>query len=1004
LSTQAYSTQQLPIQPVEKPILCNPYAEPTAHWVYDTATGLAEKVPGRRKAFYWYKSRRVMMAQLRLGFEAEEESEELPLVNALREDVKRWRAGGYEGATEITKELLRYWGREDRSLRLFFCQLEAAETLIFLNEIRLGGKYLRFKPTFTDENLAQLQDPPLNLPPAGGTKGGTLTRLGLKMATGSGKTVVMAMLIAWAFCNRAKVPSDTRFPEAALVVCPNLTIKERLQVLRPASAGNYYEEFDLVPTRLRPLLAQGKVLITNWHLFLPESEHAEGGQTYIVVNKGPEGPQAFARRVLGDLYDRAPLIVFNDEAHHAWRPQPEESGKAQKAELETATVWVKGLDKLNQAVGIRCCVDLSATPFYIQGSGYVEGSPFPWLVSDFGLVDAIESGLVKIPRLPVSDTTGRPDPKYFRLWQHITEENLQPGDYLSSGRARRPKPEAVYREAEAALQTLAGQWAERFQYIEKATDAQDKTPPVLIVVCDNIDLAAVFFRKLSGESEIEVEIPGRGKRTKTVTQTVYGKGEVFPEYFSNTETLKPTVRIDTQLLDQAESADPTVSRQEAAEQLRRIVATVGQPGEPGEQVRCVVAVSMLNEGWDAHNVTHILGVRAFGSQLLCEQVVGRGLRRMDYTVDKDSGLLTEEYVDIYGVPFSLIPFKGRPTQGKAPEDKPKNHVRALPERAQFEIKFPVVEGYAFALKRNVITAEVDAIERLVIAPEHEPTAVFVKPRVGYEIGHPSLAGPGEFQMQDRQAYYASTHVQTIAFEITRQIVTVLGGAEFQNPALKGDPQLRGQSRHQLFPQVLRLVHAYIQQRVDCRDVDPCELGQERYTQLIVERLLAAIKPDDGAGEAPLLPILNRYQPTGSTAEVDFKTTRPCFVTTFSHINLVAADTARWEQSAAFRLEAAVQKGLAQCYARNDELGVLIPYDFLGTSQHYQPDFLARLADGTTLVLEIKGQETEQDRAKHAAAKRWIAAVNNWGHLGRWAFQVCQDPQMLERELSQSGRE
>ena len=365
------------------------------------------------------------------------------------------------------------------------------------------------------------------------------------------------------------------------------------------------------------------------------------------------------------------------------------------------------------------------------------------------------------------------------------------------------------------------------------------------------------------------------------------------------------------LLDKAESVvEAATTRQDAAEQLREIVATVGQEGQPGEQVRCVVAVSMLNEGWDAHNVTHILGVRAFGSQLLCEQVVGRGLRRMDYTVDKETGLLTEEYVDIYGVPFSLIPFKGRTTQGKAPEDKPKNHVRALPERAHFEIKFPVVEGYAFALRRNVITADLDAIDPLVIAPEREPTAVFVKPRVGYQMGQPSLSGPGEFQVQDRQAYYASTHVQTIAFEIARQIVTVLDGAEFQNPALKGDPKLRGQSRHQLFPQVLRLVYAYIEQRVNCRGVDPRELGQERYTQLIVERLLAAIKPDDDAGEAPLLPILNRYQPTGSTAQVDFKTTRPCFTTVYSHINLVAADTARWEQSAAFRLEAAAQQGLS----------------------------------------------------------------------------------------------
>jgi len=1000
--------QQLPIQPVEKPIVCSPYAEPTEHWVYDTATGLAERVPGRRQAFYWYKSRRVMTEQLRMGFVAEEESEALPLVNALREDVKRWRAGGYEGATQVTKALLRYWWREDRPLRLFFCQLEAAETVIFLNEIRLSNKYVRFKPAFRDEDLRQLQDPPLLSPPVGGMAAmqgldrGRLTRIGLKMATGTGKTVVMAMLIAWTFCNRGKVPSDTRFPRAALVVCPNLTIKERLQVLRPESPFNYYEAFDLIPSQMRPELNKGKVMITNWHLFLPESEHVEGGQSYTVVNKGPEGPHAFAQRVLGDLAsdavgDEAPLMVFNDEGHHAWRPKLEERiSHVQKSELEAATVWVEGLDKLNQAMGIRACVDLSATPFYLQGSGYVEGSPFPWLVSDFGLVDAIESGLVKIPRLPVSDTTGRPDPKYFHLWHAITDD-LKPGEKLP-GRTGKPKPEVVYREAEGALQTLAGQWVERFNYIQEANDIKDKTPPVMIIVCDNTDVAEVFYRAISGESEIEVEVPGRGGRKKTEKRTVCGRGHVFPEYFSNTETFKPTVRIDSKLLAQAESADPNVSKQDAAEQLRQIVATVGQPGQPGEHVRCVVAVAMLNEGWDAHNVTHILGLRAFGSQLLCEQVVGRGLRRMDYTPDPETGLLTEEYVDIYGVPFSLIPFKGRKTHAPAPEDKPKNHVRALPARAQFEIKFPVVEGYAFALKRNLITADVGAIEKLRIEPEHEPTAVFVKPRVGYEFGAPSMAGPGQFQVQDRKAFYESTHLQTIEFEIARQIVSVLGGEQSHALARQGDLRLRHQSRHQLFPQVLRIVHSYVQQRVDFRGEDPRELAQERYVQRIVERLLDAIHPDDSQGEPPLLPILNRYKPIGTTSEVDFKTTRPCFVTTYSHINLVAADTAKWEQSAAFRLEQAVVQGHVRYYARNDQLGLVIPYDFMGISHHYQPDFLARLANDVTLVLEIKGRETEEDRAKHEAAKRWTGAVNHWGKLGRWAFHVCKDPQKLAKEL------
>ena len=1001
----ARGQQPLPIQPVERPILCSPYEEPTEHWVYDSETGEAQCREGRRPASYWFKTQRVYDQQLMLKGFAEEQREDLPLVNALREDVKRWRKSGYEGATEVTKSLLRYWWREDRPRRLFFCQLEAVETVIFLNEIRFSEKYLRFKPAFKDEYLSKLQDVPVDpalLP---------LTRLGVKMATGSGKTVVMAMLIAWAFCNRGKVPSDERFPSAALVVCPNLTIKDRLQVLRPENSDNYYDAFDLIPSTLRPEIQKGKVLVTNWHLFAPESEHVEGGKSYAVVNKGEESPTAFAHRVLGDLYDRAPIMVFNDEGHHAWRPKPVEESqrhsKEEKEELETATVWVSGLDTINRAVGIRFCVDLSATPFYIQGSGYVEGSPFPWLVGDFGLVDAIESGIVKIPRLPVSDTTGRPEPKYFRLWQHINDE-LQPAERLP-GKGKKPKPEVVYREAEPALKTLAGQWVERFKYIQEASDEKDKTPPALIIVCDNTDIAEMLYRNISGEQVVEVveaddneadgANPGetvRRRKKKPKSRVVYGEGRIFPEFFSNRDGFTPTIRIDSKLLSQAESGgDGSTSRQEIAEQLRRVVATVGKKGESGEQVRCVVSVAMLNEGWDANNVTHIFGLRAFSSQLLCEQVVGRGLRRMDYTPDPGTGLLTEEYVDIYGVPFSLIPFKGRPTEKKEAEDKPKNHVRALPERARFEIKFPIVEGYAFALRRNVITADIDSMEGLRIEPEHEPTAVFVKPQVGYQLGTLSQLGPGESEEQNRQAYYASTHLQTIEFEIAHRIVFALVGDQDHTPDPRSDARLRLQSRHRLFPQVLRLVHAYVQRKVDRRGENPCELGQEKYVQRVVGRLLTAIRPDDSHGESPLMPILNRYAPMGSTADVDFKTTRVCHSTLKSHINLVAPDTATWESSAAFRLE---QSHDVFCYARNDQLGFNIPYEYMGISHAYEPDFLVRLRNDPTLILEIKGMETEQDRQKHQAAQRWVDAINNWGKLGTWVFHVNKDPQVLTREL------
>ena len=989
---------EIPIQPVEQPILCNPYEEPDAHWVYDTETGEATRQPGRRNAGYWYKTQRTGTEQLQMRFIQEEQRDDLPLVNALRNDVRRWRTANYRNATKVTRELLSHWTRENKERRLFFCQREAVETTIYIAEILQENKDVRFSQQFTKADLAKLVDPP-NTPDIP-----DLIRYGCKMATGSGKTVVMAMLIAWAFCNRGKVPSDERFPAAALVVCPNLTIKERLQVLRPESPENYYDAFELIPTKLRPLLNKGKVLVTNWHQFAPESEHSEGGQSYAVVNKGEETPDAFAKRVLGELHERAPIMVLNDEGHHAYRPAPadEKLSADEKKEREEATVWIEGLDTINQACGVRFCVDLSATPFYIQGSGHPEGSPFPWLVSDFGLVDAIESGITKIPRLPVSDTTGRPEPKFFRLWEAIQDEIL-PADRLP-GRARKPKPEAVYREAEDALNTLASQWKERFEYIEEASDAHDKTPPVMIIVCDNTDIAAHFFEKISGEEIREVvdnnDNKGRGRRKKQ-TQTVYGQGAVFPDMLSNTESNSRTLRIDSKMLATAESEDPQKNRTQAAEDLRRVVATIGKPGHPGEQIRCVVSVAMLNEGWDANNVTHILGLRAFSSQLLCEQVVGRGLRRMNYTPNPETGLLTEEYVDVYGIPFSVIPFKGRPKNKRECGDKPKNHVRAIPERANFEIRFPVVEGYVFALQKDEITADIKTIEPLSLQPEQAPTAVFVKPAAGYEIGTPTTLGPGEATLQDREAYYKATHIQAIKFEISRRIITALVGDREHQPDPNSNPKLRLQSRHRLFPQVFKLVDAYIKRKVDFRYCHPCEVGQEKYVMRIVERLIAAIEPNDMQGEIPLMPILNRYKPIGTSSDVDFMTTHPCQGTQRSHINQVALDTHTWERAACFGLE---QSEVVACYVRNDHLGFDIPYEYTGVSHNYESDFIVRLKNDVHLILEIKGFETEQDRAKHTAARRWTSAVNNWGRLGKWDFHVCKDPQQLRHELAFLARD
>lgn len=999
----AAPANEVPIQPVESPILCSPYAEPTAHWVYIRETGEATRNGGRRPAGFFSTGYRAEREQASLpGTETEEETrEDLQIVNRLRQDVKRWREAGYRGATPITRDLLAHWTRAECERPLFFCQREAVETVIWLLELQLPGRSPWRTHEVRADDLDVLNDQ-------------ELLRLACKMATGSGKTVVMAMTIAWSLLNHLRLPTDERFAGAVLVCCPNLTIKERLQVLRPEAADNYFARFNLVPTKLPPV-PPGRVLVNNWHQFGLESENAEGGATYRVVQKGEESPEAFSRRLLGNLADHGQLLVLNDEGHHAWRPRPAEvedsflppvkAGTAapppvlvaDDEEVEEATVWVAGLERFAQGVGVRAVVDLSATPFYIGGSGWPEGKPFPWIVSDFGLVDAIESGIVKIPRLPVSDVTGRPEPKFYRLWHNITAK-LPPSKFIG-GKKGRPKPEAVYENAEDALTTLASQWKQRFETFQAAKPGQEIVPPVMIVVCADTNLAQHLFERISGERQDEVVEDAGGGKTRKSTTTVYDEGlQGFPELW-NRAGAKRTMRIDSRLLAQAESADGG-GRQQAAEELRRVVSTVGKVGEPGEQIRCVVAVSMLNEGWDANNVTHVLGLRAFGSQLLCEQVVGRALRRMDYAVNPETKLLEPEYADIYGIPFTLIPFKGR--SSKETPDVLLNHVKAVDARAAYEMRFPYVEGYTYTLSGNVVACDVAACERTVIQPEELPTMVSVG--ADFIFGDKPLGSSAMLpEDQDRGAFWDSLHFQQIEFAIARELV----GRLTASPGYEADAdgRLRLQARRDLFPQVLGIVRRYIDERVDFRGWRREELALAVYVKRVVELLQQAIRPVDQSGEATIMPILNRWKPIGSTAEVSFKTKRPCHPALRSHLDQVVLDTGTWERSAAFFLEASP---LVAWYARNDEQGpaLTIPYAFDDESHVYLPDFIVRLNDAweSVLLLEIKGREYAVTPVKHQAAKRWRDAVNNlrgWhDRLPRhWRFWANFDVQKLGHELA-----
>ena len=559
---------------------------------------------------------------------------------------------------------------------------------------------------------------------------------------------------------------------------------------------------------------------------------------------------------------------------------------------------------------------------------------------------------MKIPRVPVDDNTGALIPRYFRLWEHINQQ--LPASERQTAR-RRAKPESVLREAEGALATLASEWKKTF---DEFRGSGSPVPPVMIVVCDNTDLARLVHEHI-------------------------GRGNVLPNLANGPEG-EVTFRIDTRLLAEAEAAVEGETKAEAAERLRKVVDTIGKlewEGEgdpPGKHIRCVVSVGMLNEGWDAQNVTQILGLRAFTSQLLCEQVVGRGLRRLNY-----DDLSEREYVDVYGVPFEVIPVKKKPVS-RTEVQKVSTLVRALPERKHLEITFPRVEGYILDV-RSRIRLNLNGVPFLQVGGD-EPIEVTVKPQVGYRIGRPDRLGPGPEVVHDRNPFHREKRLQATVYEIAAELTRRLK-----------EKREDWSARHILFPQVLAAVWQYLEERVMV--VDPGtpleEIALLKYKQRIIERLTEALEPDTEAGEPPILPVIERFRPLGSTSEVLFRTVRPCVGTTKSHISHVVLDAPRWEHTVAYELERMPD---VIAYARNDHLDFTIPYEWQGVRHEYRPDYLIRWRrrDGqeVKVILEVKGFSTEQDRQKEVAARRWVRAVNHHGELGRWAFAVCRDPAQL----------
>ena len=926
---------------IDKLIINSPHEEPKHYWFYDRENRDFHIRDGRRPAGY------VMATPNSRAFDDPGIFVEIDLVNKIRPRVKAWREAGYSGVTGITKRLLEHWQdpEERRDRRFFFCQLEAIETLIWLTEA-----------PDADKVGIDIQG-----------DGGGFERWCSKMATGSGKTIIMAMIITWNFLNKVTNPTDARFSKYALVVAPGLTVKSRLHVLYPANEENYYEEFNIVPASLMDKLRQGKIIIHNWHSLAWDTQDKidvkikKKQLRSVDKRKHREiSGEAYIKQVLGEMSSARNIIVLNDEAHHAWRVNPEAAGKyirtgSEKDSAEEATIWVGGLDRIHKQRGILRCFDMSATPFSPSGKKAAEESLFSWIVSDFGLNDAIESGLVKTPRVVVRDDSKRTRELKSRLY-HIYMDDEVKDDINRKADETEPLPDLVIN----AYYLLGKDWLEAKKEWESVGH---KVPPVMITVAN---------------------------RTETSSRIKYAfdHNQVLIPDLCNTDK---TLQIDSRVLEMAESetesieieiekeeAAPKLTRKQQAELLRQTVDSVGKIGQPGEQIQNVISVGMLSEGWDAKTVTHIMGLRAFSSQLLCEQVIGRGLRRVSYDTGED-GLFEAEYVNIFGVPFTFLPHEGGDGP-PPPPPPPKTKIEPVQEKSGHEISWPNIIRIDHVYKPkltldwdNVRSLEIDPYESITEAELAAIIAGKANPKVKAEIGLEKIA--------------EDTRVQTIVFRIASTIYN-----SEKRPDWKG-------SKEVFLVQVVKLVEQLIES-------DKIRIKHDLFHQdnskrkiliilnmnKIIQHIWTEIRAEN---TLKLTPIFDRERPIRSTSDVrTWYTSKPCEWTDKAHISHCVYDSG-WEASEAYFLD---KSDLVESFVKNDHLGFYILYNHKGVIRKYYPDFMIRLVNGEYLILETKGVDNLQNKTKREFLNEWVTAVNNHGGFGKWHWVVSFHPSDMKQIL------
>lgn len=981
----------------EQPILNSPYRVPERHHPLDDnghpIDGLP--LPGRRPSRFIVpvpaSRKRTSAGQSSLDLETYSPN---PLINEIRGYVDRWRAlrnPADWGVTPVTQRLLDHWRNHPFvGPRPFFCQVEAVETIIWLTEVaprRTAGKAL----------LDQITKHNKDANPA-------LFRLAMKMATGSGKTTVMAMLIAWQAANAARGRRSATFSPAFLIVTPGITIKDRLRVLLPSEPDNYYATRELVPPDMLPDIRRAEIVITNYHAFqhrevlsLPKTARSflQGNDPRPINTT--ETDAEMLRRACEKLLRFDTVNVLNDEAHHCYRHKPggdaeapltTEDRKEAADNEEAARLWINGIEALDRHLpkGVRAVYDLSATPFFLRGSGYNEGTLFPWVVSDFSLMDAIESGIVKLPRVPVTDNLVQTDTVVYRdLWKHIGKALPR----TASG-AGKLSPAALPNMLKTALNALYSHYKGEFDRWQRAGIT---VPPVFIVVCQNTAISKLVFEWIAGfeTNTDDGARPGFQPGQLKLFQNYDDQGGRLPRprtLLIDSRQIEAGDALDKGFRDAAGPEIEQFRRDYAArhgagsvadsinesELLREVMNTVGRPGRLGEQIRCVVSVSMLTEGWDTNTVTHILGVRAFGTQLLCEQVVGRGLRRQSYDLNPETGLFDVEYADIMGIPFD---FASSPQTTKPTKPKPVTRVHAIRERADLEITFPRVSGYRRDLPHDRLEASFTDDSRMEITPtDIGPTSVVMEGIVGKGVTI-TLKELGDLRPSE------------ISYNLAKYLLFNHFRDEDHVP------------KHHLFPALQRLARRWVEGGyLVTKGVPIGAILYEDQLARAAERINIALTRGS-AGQ--IMAVLDPYNPHGSTRHVNFATSKPCWTTgarppkcQISHVVLDSS----WEEQLALTLE---NHPRVLAYAKNQALGFEIPYLDAGILRRYVPDFLVRLDDGRPdplhLVLEVKGRRDEADRAKAETTRtHWVPGVNALGGFGRWDFAEFRDWTIMDQDF------